>query len=172
MSIRIGGAAAALLAATAFAQAQTPSAPQFLLSKRSFPAFFETPEYRANIGLSLINASSAYAAGWTGAGSLIAVIDDGFQVAHPELGPKVVEAFNPTTGGLVPVESHGTHVAGIAGGARDGAGMHGVAYGARLALYSFGQDLKMSRSPSTPPRGCVPRSSATALALISQSASC
>lgn len=139
--MRLATAFAALApGASALPEPQPGALPFFARAERSTVAFFETPEYRANVGLSLINASTAYAAGWTGAGSLIAIIDNGFQVAHPELSPQVVEAIRPSTGGAVPTASHGTHVAGIAGAARDGTGMHGVAYGARLSLYTYGND--------------------------------
>jgi outer membrane autotransporter protein len=104
-------------------------------------ADFETPEYLAQQGLAAINASTAYAAGFTGAGTLIAVIDDGFQVAHPELNGKVRHQLHtgwPVGAFDVPFGDHGTHVAGIAAGRRDGTGMHGVAFDADLALYTLG----------------------------------
>lgn len=140
-TIRLAAALAALApGSAAFADPQPASVPAFARFERSGAAAFETAEYRANVGLSLINASTAYAAGWTGAGSLIAVIDNGFQTTHPDLSPQIVQAIRPSTGGAVPTASHGTHVAGIAGAARDGTGMHGVAYGARLSLYTYGND--------------------------------
>lgn len=100
-------------------------------------ADFETPEYLATNGLQYIGASTAYAAGYTGAGSLIAVMDDGFQLDHPELVGKFVDQqfFGPG-GGNVPIGDHGTHTAATAAGNRDGSGTHGVAFGAKLALYT------------------------------------
>lgn len=104
-------------------------------------ADFETPEYLTQHGLAAINASTAYAAGFNGAGTLIAVIDDGFQVTHPELNGKVRHQLHtgwPVGAFDVPFGDHGTHVAGIAAGRRDGTGMHGVAFDADLALYTLG----------------------------------
>jgi len=92
-------------------------------------ADFETAEYLANIGLGEINASTAYAKGFTGAGSIIGIIDSGFQSNHPEFD-------NPIVSGVPPVGSHGTHVAGIAAAIKNDIGMHGVAYDARLFLAS------------------------------------
>src|SRR5690606_21800291 len=37
-----------------------------------------------------------------------------------------------------PETNHGTHVAGIAGAAQNGIGMHGVAFEADLAFYTYG----------------------------------
>lgn len=61
---------------------------------------------------------------------IVAVVDDGFDLAHPELKGRVVSPFNAVTGtpGNVSVEIHGTHVAGlIAGGMDNGSGGVGVA---------------------------------------------
>ncbi len=100
---------------------------------------FETPEFLATNTLDYIGASAAYAAGFTGAGTLIAIIDDGFQLTHPEINGKIVDQFHTGWGsGDVPVGNHGTHVAASAAGFRDGSGMHGVAFDADLALYTYG----------------------------------
>lgn len=104
-------------------------------------ADFETPEYLAQRGLDAIEASTAYAAGFTGAGSVIAVIDDGFQLTHRELDGKVRHQGHtawPVGGFDVPDGAHGTHVASTAAGRRDGLGMHGVAFDADLLLYTVG----------------------------------
>lgn len=103
---------------------------------------FEAPEFLATNTLDYIGADSAYAAGFTGAGSLIAIIDDGFQLTHPELSGKIVDQLHTGWGsGDVPVGNHGTHVAGSAAAFRDGVGMHGVAFDADLALYTYGFGL-------------------------------
>ncbi|MFN3225235.1 MAG: S8 family peptidase [Hyphomicrobiales bacterium] len=102
---------------------------------------FENGEYLANDGLDGINASSAYVGGFTGANTLIVVIDDGFDVDHPEFGSRVVaidDTSNRGAGGGMPEARHGTHVAGIAAAARDDVEMHGVAFDADLAFFTFG----------------------------------
>ena len=48
------------------------------------PSFFETAEYLANRGLEGIEASSAYAAGATGNGIMVGVVDTGVDLDHPE----------------------------------------------------------------------------------------
>ena len=101
-------------------------------------AAFETAEYFSGNGLAQIGASTAYSAGFTGAGTLIAVIDNGFQL-HADFAAKVVEEIDTAIGGgSVPVALHGTHVAGIAAAFKNDVGMHGVAYDANLALYTAG----------------------------------
>ncbi len=79
-----------------------------------------------------IRAEYALSTGLTGAGQTIAIVDDGFRVSHAELDGKVLKSFgNPG------VESHGTAVAALAAGKRDGSGMMGVAPGANLHLSTF-----------------------------------
>ncbi|WP_420408446.1 S8 family peptidase [Hoeflea sp.] len=104
-----------------------------------FAAAFETPEYFAGNGLGQIQASAAYGAGFTGDGTLIAIIDDGFQLDHPDLVNKFIEQSHTAIGGgTVPLNFHGTHVAGIAAGELNGLGNHGVAFDADLAFYTYG----------------------------------
>lgn len=106
---------------------------------------FDTSEYRANWGLKAINAEEAYGRGLTGAGITVGVIDSAIFAGHPEfagqitrqagflyLDHKVVEATLRRYGYAWPSDSHGTHVAGIIAGRRDGRGMHGVAPNAKL----------------------------------------
>ena len=103
---------------------------------------WETPEYRAQGGLSLIKASSMYARGGTGKGITVGLLDSGATPDHPELTGKyvLVASFNE---GIDPQDTnldnrgHGTHVAGIIAARKDGAGMHGVAYEATLASYAL-----------------------------------
>ena len=93
-------------------------------------------------GLALINASSAYARGATGMGSLIGVMDSGVDDSHQEL-----DGINKLTSDSYLVYSdrapttdekrHGTHVSAIALGERDGSGMHGVAFDAQLFFISM-----------------------------------
>jgi len=99
------------------------------------PADFLTEEFLANYGLGLIGAQDAYAAGFTGKGVTIAIVDGPIQFSHPEFKGRIV--FRHPTVDVSPsnIDSieHGTHVAGIAAAARDGRGMMGVAFDAVLA---------------------------------------
>jgi subtilisin family serine protease len=73
--------------------------------------------------LTAIGAPAAWARGATGAGSIVAIVDSGIDLDHPELTHRIVGGATclgtgGDPGGCVPggddVEGHGTHVAGIA----------------------------------------------------------
>ena len=72
----------------------------------------------------------AHAAGLTGAGQIIGVIDDGFLITHEVFADKTV-----SVSGAPAVLNHGTMVASVAAG--NSAAMIGVAPGADLVLGSF-----------------------------------
>ena len=113
---------------------QQPSAAPSTLGPRSF----ETEEYRTSWFLGKINAAQAYAAGFTGKGVLVAVVDTGLDIAHPEFTGRVSDRARSFIPNSPPdqmsdeKEGHGTHVSGIIGAARDGMVMHGVAYNATI----------------------------------------
>ena len=105
----------------------------------------KTSEYNNSTGLNMINAAEAYAKGWTGKGAVLGVVDTWQQTDHPELDGKYKYYKNYTrqtdTDGDGVYDSriepdktqiHGTHVAGIIAGKRDGSGTHGVAFDAEL----------------------------------------
>ena len=83
-----------------------------------------------------------HAAGHTGKGVTIAILDSDFDGTHPEIAPNVVESFvlegakvkEVDPADMNSAETHGTHVAGIAAGVADGTGMTGVAPEASLIL--------------------------------------
>jgi subtilase-type serine protease len=74
----------------------------------------------------------AHSAGLTGAGQIVAVVDNGFGTSHQEFDGKALYKT-----GTLPVADHGTHVASLIAGVKDGVGMHGVAPEADLHLTSF-----------------------------------
>ena len=93
------------------------------------PESFETEEYWASEALDIINASQAYALGYTGLGQTVGVLDSPVRVDHPELAGKadtidVAADWEEIT--------HGSHVTGIIAAKRDGIGMHGVAFDADI----------------------------------------
>ena len=106
------------------------------------PESFITPEFLGAHTLLDVRAQYAYAKGYTGKGVLIAVVDDGLDIAHPKFDGRVSSQRgnyltwgDPSYVGRVPGQTdfaHGTHVAGIAAAARDGYNMHGVAYDAHI----------------------------------------
>lgn len=83
-----------------------------------------------------VRAEYPLSIGITGRGQTIAVVDDGFRTTHDELAGKSVQTF-----GTFSAADHGTAVAALAAGARDGRGMMGIAPGADLHLSSFRTDF-------------------------------
>jgi Subtilase family len=81
-----------------------------------------------------INSSAAWARGWTGKGSTIMVMDTGIDVNNSAFAGKIKYQLDVTGTGLQDVVGHGTSIAGIAAGARNGVTPTGVAFDANLAV--------------------------------------
>ncbi|KAA0911554.1 autotransporter domain-containing protein [Pusillimonas sp. ANT_WB101] len=106
------------------------------------PEDFVTPEFKRSNGLELIRAQYAYAAGYTGKGIVIAIVDSGLDINHSEFAGRVSPYMRNYMPGFSAGDVysgldsgsnfHGTHVAGLAAAARDGKEMHGVAYNATV----------------------------------------
>jgi hypothetical protein len=82
-----------------------------------------------------IGAPQAHAAGYTGAGVTVAVVDSGIDASHPDFARKIVAEQNfPGDGDILDHVGHGTHVAStIAGtGAASGGRYAGIAPDAKL----------------------------------------
>jgi subtilisin family serine protease len=94
-----------------------------------------------------MNVAGAWAAGFTGRGVRVGVVDSGLEVAHEDLAANVdvANSFNFVTGTSDPTRAtndagfdHGTSVAGIIGAvAFNNKGGRGVAYNARLRGYNL-----------------------------------
>jgi subtilisin family serine protease len=92
-----------------------------------------------------MNVAGAWAAGYTGKGVKVAVVDTGLEIAHEDLAANVdvANSRNLLTGTTNPTPTtpgfdHGTQVAGIIGAvAFNGKGGRGVAYGATLRGYNL-----------------------------------
>ena len=105
------------------------------------PASWRTPEFQRSWGLSSMGAEFAYAAGYSADGIRIGLVDSGFYFAHPDLpasrfAPVAVGAVSGTWTQAVN-DSHGTSVAGLVGGSRDGnatTNFHGVAINASVYM--------------------------------------
>ncbi|WP_342585539.1 S8 family serine peptidase, partial [Sphingomonas endophytica] len=133
----------------------------------------DSAEYRASAAPSLANAAFAYDRGITGKGVTIAVIDSGVATGSTQFSGRLSAdstGFTQTVArcATCPVETvapfpiddrvgHGSAVAAIALGARDGAGSHGMAPDATLlALKIVAPDL--TATGRTVPEGTVPNS--------------
>ena len=88
-------------------------------------------------GLERIQVRQAWEEGATGKGAVIAVLDSGIDLGHPDLRKNLIEGadFALTQGCPGPQDEggHGTHVAGIAAATKDnGIGVAGVAPDAKI----------------------------------------
>ena len=92
------------------------------------------PDLPKQWGMGIIGAPNAWAAGKTGNGITIAIVDTGVDFNHPEFAGRLLAGVNLVTPGTMPQDDngHGTHVAGIAAAALNGMGVAGVAPDARI----------------------------------------
>ena len=100
-------------------------------------------EYSYQSMLSSINPLSLNDYGYTGAGIKVGVVDTGIDSTHAEFDGKTIYGFDFASSGTgygVDGNGHGTHVASIIAGERDGSGMRGVAYDATLYDYKVDND--------------------------------
>ncbi len=106
------------------------------------PATFETSEYFGSgfssgnrSGLAQIHASSAYARGATGSGITVAVIDSNVDTATRELQGQIAGSYDVVSGRSatdIDPDGHGTLVSSVIVARKDGVGIHGVAYEAKV----------------------------------------
>ncbi len=112
------------------------------------------PEYQLMGGLSTVGASTYYNGGsnpngYTGSGVTVAVIDSGIDIDHPEFAGAIHPSSRSMVGGsLNDIGGHGTAVAGVVGAARDGVGMHGIAFNS--TILALRTDI-----PGTCPAACL-----------------
>lgn len=112
------------------------------------PASWRTAEFKRDWGLLSIGAEFAYAAGFSGAGIKVGVVDSGFFDLHPQLSSD--RYHQVTVNGIAGSynqaynDRHGTHVSGTIGASRDGSigganNFHGVAFNADLYVGNTGK---------------------------------
>lgn len=100
-----------------------------------------TQEYTDSWGVTKIGGNVAAAAGLTGAGVRVAILDSGIDYNHPDLKDNYKGGYNFAYGNSDPYDDslnayipsgHGTHVAGIIAARNNGTGVVGVAPEASL----------------------------------------
>ena len=105
---------------------------------------YETDEYKednngwAGGAYTNIHASSAYARGWTGKGSIVAMADTGYDTDHTEFDGQVIATKDYTGTGINDNHGHGSHVLGTMVAKKDGTGTHGVAFDAKAVVIKIG----------------------------------
>ena len=119
----------------------TPPSLSFDELKDQYEGYYE---YQSQWGLNMVNASSAYARGATGAGITIGITDSGLDNSHVEISATRLSAnsalsysnYTPNTR----QKRHGTMVASVAAGKQDKTDitpMHGVAFEADVLFVAI-----------------------------------
>lgn len=97
-------------------------------------------EFRRNYALSRTGVLAANTRGFTGQGVRIGIVDTGIGVSHPDFAGRVAGTYllrNSFASATIDTNGHGTAVASIAAGARNGVGTQGVAYDATIFSYKL-----------------------------------
>ena len=102
------------------------------------PGRFQTREYRAMGGHDIIKAAEGYdvraTGGEGGQGTLISIVDSGVE-EHFDLD--IASSFALVGTPFDDPAPHGTHVAGVAAARKNGRGVHGVAFNARIVSHKI-----------------------------------
>lgn len=88
--------------------------------------------------LTQAGVDKAHQRGTIGTGSIIGIIDQGFDLTHTDIRQQVLRSMNFAKPGAVTWGTHGTAMASIAAGARNQSGTVGVAPGSKLLLAQVG----------------------------------
>lgn len=120
-----------------------------LHAQTTTPSSWQTGEYYTSRALDSVKASSAYARGYTGKGSTIAILDTGISTTGVEFGNgKIVLSQDFSgSGSITDNVGHGTHVAGIAAASRNGVGMMGIAFDANLMIAKVSNSNMLTMDP-------------------------
>ena len=101
----------------------------------------ETNEYKVSEGLEQINADHFHVRNFTGKGQVISIIDTPIHTQHDDLKGSFINGYDASNGQSNNNAarcfddcdvSHGTHIAGIITGNKNGKGIMGIAYDAKI----------------------------------------
>jgi len=119
---------------------------------------FNTSEFRRSDGPGVHNAASAWAAGNTGQGVTIAIVDSGVDEDSPEFAGRISPLSRDITGNgrsISGSDDHGTNVAMVAAAARDNTGIVGMAFNATvMALRTDSVGSCGADNPQDPETDC------------------
>ncbi len=139
--------------------AESPSTP--VATPAAPDVDYDTAEYRASSGPSFHDAIAAYAAGANGAGIMVGIVDSGITDAAGEFAGRISTLSRDFAGNGTydDVGGHGTAVAEALAGARNGAHVQGMAWGATVLA------LRTDKPGTCGGSGCEHPSSAMAQAV-------
>lgn len=100
-------------------------------------ASFQTSEYNRSNGAVQHGAISAWAAGYSGQGVTIGIVDTGIDTTSHEFTGRIASQSADVAGsrGVQAEDDHGTNVALVATAARDNTGVVGIAFNATIAMF-------------------------------------
>jgi subtilisin family serine protease len=125
----------AVVPPSAFVSLVQNPAIEFVESDMQFEiAEASTSEYSESWALEEIGAEPVHSSNYTGKGIKIGFLDTGIDYNHPELAPNYKGGYDFVNSDNDPMDDngHGTHVAGILAGARNGKGIVGAAPDAEI----------------------------------------
>ena len=129
-------------------------------------ASFLTSEYNRSSGPAQHGALTPWAAGYSGAGVTIGIVDTGIDSDSPEFAGRLSTASADVAGsrGLDNADSdHGTNVAVVAAAARDNIGVVGLAFNSTIAMFRADTaGTCANNDPNDPKDGCKLADSAIA----------
>ena len=123
-----------------------PSSPGTPASPPPSADSFRTAEYNLMGSLDAVHAADAYAAGYTGAGVIIGIVDFNFDLTSSEInynsasrGPNAtaLALYAAQTGQSPDASPHGQAVAATAAALKNNVGIHGVAFGAQVLAVDY-----------------------------------
>ena len=125
------GRAAAALASLKRASAVAFAEPDAQAQAADVP---NDPSLSLEWGLTKVRAADAWSVSHSNSGVVIAVLDTGVSLSHPDLASKIVASKNFSSSSTVDdVKGHGSHAAGIAAAAtNNGVGVAGLGYNALI----------------------------------------